>query len=98
MTAHTSDTQTQTSSQRRHTGGQRCPLKYSRAIVDAIHSGDLAKAPTKVDAHFGLHYPTECKGVPAELLDRHETLHHEGASCMCAVGCESEGRVGAFLM
>ena len=69
MTAHTSDTQTQTSSQRRHSGGQRCPLKYSRAIVDAIHSGDLAKAPTKVDAHFGLHYPTECKGVPAELLD-----------------------------
>ena len=50
-------------------GGQRCPLKYSRAIVDAIHSGELAKAPTKVDAHFGLHYPTECAGVPPELLD-----------------------------
>ena len=50
-------------------GGQRCPLKYSRAIVDAIHSGELAKAPTKVDAHFGLHYPTECAGVPSELLD-----------------------------
>merc|ERR1711877_96841 len=25
------------------TGGKRCPLKYTRAILDAIHSGELAK-------------------------------------------------------
>jgi phosphoenolpyruvate carboxykinase (ATP) len=24
--------------------GKRCPLKYTRAIVDAIHNGTLAKA------------------------------------------------------
>jgi len=26
------------------TKGKRCPLKYTRAIVDAIHSGDLLKS------------------------------------------------------
>lgn len=24
--------------------GKRCPLKYTRAIIDAIHDGSLAKA------------------------------------------------------
>ena len=27
--------------------GKRCPLKYTRAIVDAIHSGELAKVDTQ---------------------------------------------------
>merc|ERR1719321_2402659 len=50
-------------------GGQWCPLKYSRAIVDAIHSGDLAKASFVRDPVFRLNYPTSCPNVPAELLD-----------------------------
>ena len=49
--------------------GQRCPLKYTRAIVDAIHSGDLAKADYVVDPVFRLSYPTSCPNVPAEILD-----------------------------
>ena len=34
--------------------GARMKLKYTRAIVDAIHSGALAHAPTTVDPIFGL--------------------------------------------
>ena len=49
--------------------GNRCPLKYTRAIVDAIHSGELAKVDTQTDAVFGLPFPTSCPGVPSELLD-----------------------------
>ena len=49
--------------------GKRCPLKYTRAIVDAIHSGELAAQPTKTDPVFRLRYPAACPGVPSELLD-----------------------------
>jgi phosphoenolpyruvate carboxykinase (ATP) len=49
--------------------GKRCPLKYTRAIVDAIHSGALEDAPFVTDPTFGLAYPTSCPGVPAGLLN-----------------------------
>jgi len=49
--------------------GKRCPLKYTRAIVDAIHSGELQKVQTRVDPVFRLKYPQSCPGVPSELLD-----------------------------
>jgi phosphoenolpyruvate carboxykinase (ATP) len=49
--------------------GRRCPLKYTRAIVDAVHSGELAKQEFATFDVFGLQIPTACPGVPAELLD-----------------------------
>ena len=49
--------------------GKRCPLKYTRAIVDAIHSGALAKAEYKSDSVFRLSYPTSCPSVPSDILD-----------------------------
>jgi phosphoenolpyruvate carboxykinase (ATP) len=49
--------------------GKRCPLKYTRAIVDAIHSGELARVDTRTDPIFGLPFPVSCPGVPSELLD-----------------------------
>jgi len=49
--------------------GRRCPLKYTRAIVDAIHSGELAEAEYATDATFRLSYPKSCPGVPPEILD-----------------------------
>jgi len=49
--------------------GKRCPLKYTRAIVDAIHSGELAQAPCKTDPIFRLSHPATCPGVPDALLD-----------------------------
>ncbi|OAX76872.1 phosphoenolpyruvate carboxykinase [ATP] [Emergomyces africanus] len=51
------------------TGGKRCPLKYTRAILDAIHSGELAKADYEVYDVFNLYVPKSCPGVPSELLN-----------------------------
>lgn len=51
------------------TGGKRCPLKYTRAILDAIHSGELAKAEYETYDSFNLHVPKSCPGVPSELLN-----------------------------
>ena len=48
--------------------GSRMKLAYTRAIIDAIHSGELASVPTVVGPHFGLHVPTSCPGLPAEIL------------------------------
>lgn len=49
-------------------GGKRCPLKYTRAILDAIHSGDLAKVEYENYDKFNLQVPKTCPGVPSELL------------------------------
>ena len=49
--------------------GKRCPLKFTRRIVDAIHSGELAKAEYENFATFGLSVPTSLEGVPRELLN-----------------------------
>jgi phosphoenolpyruvate carboxykinase (ATP) len=48
--------------------GSRIPLACTRAIIDAIHSGELPAAPTVQEPHFGLHVPTRCSGVPAGIL------------------------------
>ncbi|ORZ34913.1 ATP-utilizing phosphoenolpyruvate carboxykinase [Catenaria anguillulae PL171] len=48
--------------------GKRIALKYSRAIIDAIHSGELAKAEYEEYPVFGLHIPKKCPGVPDEIL------------------------------
>ncbi|KAK7183697.1 phosphoenolpyruvate carboxykinase [Paraphaeosphaeria sporulosa] len=51
------------------TGGKRCPLKYTRAILDAIHSGELANVEYEVYDTFGLSVPKTCPNVPDELLN-----------------------------
>lgn len=48
--------------------GKRMSLKYTRAILDAIHDGSLAKCDTVTDPVFGLHIPTSCSQVPEEIL------------------------------
>ncbi|NUP10140.1 MAG: phosphoenolpyruvate carboxykinase (ATP) [Polyangiaceae bacterium] len=48
--------------------GSRMKLKYTRAIIDAIHSGELAKVPTQEDPIFGVAVPTSCPNVPSEIL------------------------------
>lgn len=50
-------------------GGKRCPLKYTRAILDAIHSGELANVEYETYEVFNLPVPKTCPGVPAELLN-----------------------------
>ena len=48
--------------------GHRIKLAYTRAIVDAIHSGQLAHAPTQTDPIFGFDVVTACPHVPSDLL------------------------------
>ena len=57
--------------------GSRIKLSYTRAIVDAIHAGTLDNAPTKEDPVFGFHVPTECPGVPPEILIARNTWQNE---------------------
>ncbi len=49
--------------------GRRCPLKYTRMIVDAVHDGSLAKAEYEAFDVFGLQIPKALEGVPRELLN-----------------------------
>jgi phosphoenolpyruvate carboxykinase (ATP) len=48
--------------------GKRISLKHTRGIIDAIHDGALAKAKTERDPIFGFDVPTECPGVPRDIL------------------------------
>lgn len=48
--------------------GSRISLKYTRAIVDAIHDGSLNNVSYTTDPIFGLAVPTSCPNVPSELL------------------------------
>ena len=50
-------------------------LKYTRAILDAIHSGELANAKYEVYETFNLHVPTSCPGVSDELLNPAKSWH-----------------------
>src|SRR5439155_13220293 len=53
--------------------GNRIKLAFTRAIIDAIHSGQLAKAPTTAEPVFGLAVPNSCPGVPSEILQPRNT-------------------------
>jgi phosphoenolpyruvate carboxykinase (ATP) len=59
--------------------GKRMKLSVTRAIVDAIHSGELAKAETAVDPLFGLAVPKAVPGVPTELLQPRNTWADKAA-------------------
>jgi phosphoenolpyruvate carboxykinase (ATP) len=48
--------------------GKRMKLALTRAVIDAIHSGQLASARTSPDPVFGFGVVTECAGVPREVL------------------------------
>ena len=43
-------------------------MKYSRAIIDSIHNGELEKADFETYPIFNLHIPKKCAGVPDEVL------------------------------
>ncbi|KAF9146607.1 Protein kinase C-like 1 [Mortierella sp. GBA39] len=49
--------------------GQRISLKYSRAIIDAIHSGELKKAEYQTYPVFGLEIPKAMAGIPGDVLN-----------------------------
>merc|ERR1719461_128877 len=59
--------------------GERISLKYTRAIIDAIHSGELAKQKTTKLPIFNLEVPTACRGVPEEILMPHKAWSDQTA-------------------
>jgi phosphoenolpyruvate carboxykinase (ATP) len=59
--------------------GQRMKLSFTRAIVDAIHSGALRDVRTKNDPVFGLAIPESCPGVPDEILFPRNTWDDKAA-------------------
>jgi phosphoenolpyruvate carboxykinase (ATP) len=48
--------------------GKRMKLAFTRAIIDAIHAGQLAEAPVERDPTFGIDVVTVVPKVPAEIL------------------------------
>lgn len=58
--------------------GQRMKLSHTRAILDAIHTGVLAKQPTVLDPIFGLAIPTQCPDCPSEVLQPRKTWPRSG--------------------
>ena len=59
--------------------GKRMSLKYTRAIIDAIHDGSLQNVATTTDPVFGLEIPTTCPNVPDEILVPKSTWSDEAA-------------------
>jgi phosphoenolpyruvate carboxykinase (ATP) len=62
-----------------HGSGSRIRLAYTRAIIDAIHSGRLAQAATATEPVFGLAIPAAVPGVPSELLSPRGTWQKPAA-------------------
>jgi phosphoenolpyruvate carboxykinase (ATP) len=70
--------------------GKRISLKHTRSIVDAIHDGSLANAPTEEEPFFGLEMVTECPHVPEGVLRPRNTWssgakYDETASKLCTL-------------
>jgi phosphoenolpyruvate carboxykinase (ATP) len=53
--------------------GSRIKIAYSRAMVNAALEGKLDDVKFVQDPVFGLDVPTECPGVPPEILSPRET-------------------------
>ena len=66
--------------------GSRINLRYTRAIIDAIHDGALANVDCQTHAVFGLQVPTSCPDVPPEILDPRSTWADAAAYDTAAVG------------
>lgn len=53
--------------------GSRIKLKYTRAIIDAIHNNDFDQVEMIDEPIFGFKVPTSCPDVPSEILQSKET-------------------------
>ena len=53
--------------------GSRIKLKFTRAIINAIHAGALANASTQPDPIFGIQVVTRVPQVPADILIPEQT-------------------------
>lgn len=59
--------------------GSRMPLRFTRAIIDGIHTGELREAAVVRDPIMGLDVVTACTGVPGEMLQPALSWRDRGA-------------------
>jgi phosphoenolpyruvate carboxykinase (ATP) len=59
--------------------GKRMSLRHTRAILDAIHDGSLAKEKMATDDVFGFQVPTAANNVPSEILAPRNTWADKNA-------------------
>jgi phosphoenolpyruvate carboxykinase (ATP) len=59
--------------------GKRMNLAHTRAVIDAINSGELLKSEFHTDPLFGFSIPTSCPGVPKEILNPRDTWNDKSA-------------------
>jgi phosphoenolpyruvate carboxykinase (ATP) len=52
-----------------HGVGHRFKLEHTRAIIDAILDGSLAKGEFQIESQFGFEIPKACPDVPSEALN-----------------------------
>lgn len=57
--------------------GKRISLKNTRAIIDAIISGEIEEKQTKVIPYLNLSIPTELPNVTTEILDPRDTYKNK---------------------
>jgi len=53
--------------------GRRIPIEWTRALLNAALSGDLAQGSFRTDRYFGFQVPTSVIGVPLHVLDPYKT-------------------------
>lgn len=53
--------------------GERFPIPYTRALIDAALNGVLEKLPTRLDPLFGFRVPLSCPHVPQEIFTPEKT-------------------------
>jgi phosphoenolpyruvate carboxykinase (ATP) len=59
--------------------GERMKIAHTRAMVTAVLDDRLRDVPTRPDPIFGVHVPTECPGVPVEVLQPRNTWADKSA-------------------
>jgi phosphoenolpyruvate carboxykinase (ATP) len=59
--------------------GGRMPIQYTRAMIRSALQGSLRKVRYEQEPIFGLHVPTSCSAVPAEVLWPKSTWKDEDA-------------------
>jgi len=59
--------------------GSRISLKYTRAIIDAIHLGAFEQISFRKDKVFGFEIPVSCPDVPSEILTPENTWQDKEA-------------------
>jgi phosphoenolpyruvate carboxykinase (ATP) len=59
--------------------GSRMKIQFTRSIIRAILTGKLDNVKYVTEPYFGLNIPTECEGVPSEILDPKSTWQDKNA-------------------